>query len=297
MDYDCMIQLRNRSYVMRELACFMRLRLAFELIFKKKDMPVSAFHVVIAFFTFTFLLCCQPRKTPVLSDQVKYAVGDNSRSSLDWSGSYKGFLPCADCSGIEVVISLYTDHSYRLRRRYAGKEDMIREEKGLFEWDRQGRSITLARDGGKYLVGENRLFQLDEDGRRITGALADNYILDKIEADITERYWKLTELAGQDLKNNDADREAYIILKEGSGKVIGAGNCNAISGEFETDSPNRIRFTSLARTYMACQTIQTEEAFLQVLQIADSYHLDNDTLQLFKGRMAPLARFEAVYLR
>jgi len=38
--------------------------------------------------------------------------------------------------------------------------------------------ITLS-DGSKYLVGENQLFMLDTEGNRITGGLAENYILKK----------------------------------------------------------------------------------------------------------------------
>jgi hypothetical protein len=47
---------------------------------------------------------------------------------------------------------------------------------------------------------------------------------------------------------------------------------------------------------MACPNLETETHFFKALQMADNYILNGDTLILNKARMAPLARFEAVYL-
>jgi uncharacterized lipoprotein NlpE involved in copper resistance len=38
----------------------------------------------------------------------------NSRSSLDWAGTYEGVLPCADCPGTKIRLTLNGDGSYRL---------------------------------------------------------------------------------------------------------------------------------------------------------------------------------------
>jgi len=43
--------------------------------------------------------------------------------------------------------------------------------------------------------------------------------------------------------------------------------------------------------------METEREFLQVLETADSYFLKGDTLMLNRARMAPLARFENVFLK
>ena len=49
---------------------------------------------------------------------------------------------------------------------------------------------------------------------------------------------------------------------------------------------------------MACAAgMEVEQAFHEVLRNADSFALDGDRLVLNRARMAPLARFEAVYLR
>lgn len=110
--------------------------------------------------------------------------GDNSQTSLDWSGTYFATLPCANCEGIETWVTLNQDGTFILKTHHMGLND-DRDEiyTGKFTWDKNGSIVTL--EGliggapGKYKVGENQIWHLDEDGNRIEGALADFYILKK----------------------------------------------------------------------------------------------------------------------
>lgn len=109
--------------------------------------------------------------------------GDNSATSLDWNGTYKGTVPCASCEGIETTLTLNIDLTYILSTHYFGRNDALEEDyMGTFTWDKTGSIITLEQVSSgpsKYKVGENRLWQLDMDGNMITGDLADHYILTK----------------------------------------------------------------------------------------------------------------------
>lgn len=110
----------------------------------------------------------------------------NSRNALDWSGSYRGVLPCADCEGIETTVSLQSTGAYTRTIRYVGKSDRAFVEEGVFRWNPEGSSVILQIDDGSeqmYKVGENVLFHLDREGKRITGDLADRYQLLKIDLD------------------------------------------------------------------------------------------------------------------
>lgn len=116
------------------------------------------------------------------------------------------------------------------------------------------------------------------------------------EGDIRERYWKLVELRDQPVTFQN--REPHMILKTGDQHVNGSGGCNSFHGRYALSEPERIRFTQVASTMMACaKGMDTEQEFLKVLESADSYNLQGDHLILNRARMAPLARFEAVYLR
>jgi uncharacterized lipoprotein NlpE involved in copper resistance len=111
------------------------------------------------------------------------AMPDNSSTSLDWPGTYSGIIPCADCEGIETSITLNKDGSYFMTTKYLGKKDAaVNETKGTFAWNKEGNKIALSRIENApawYLVGENRLIQLDMSGNAITGGNAVKYQLGK----------------------------------------------------------------------------------------------------------------------
>jgi uncharacterized lipoprotein NlpE involved in copper resistance len=111
-------------------------------------------------------------------------LGDNSQTSLDWAGTYFNTLPCDSCEGIETWVTLNQDGTFELKTNYLGLND-AREEifTGKFSWDDLGSNVTL--EGligdypGKFKVGENQIWYLDQEGKRMTGALADHYLLKK----------------------------------------------------------------------------------------------------------------------
>lgn len=113
--------------------------------------------------------------------QVEMQVtGDNSMTSLDWAGVYKGELPCADCEGIKTTVTINNDNTYIIEETYLGKDTTSFETKGTFEWDNTGQKILLSNDRNPYFVGENTLILLDSDGNRNIGDLEALYILTKV---------------------------------------------------------------------------------------------------------------------
>ncbi|MDR0791964.1 MAG: copper resistance protein NlpE [Chitinophagaceae bacterium] len=120
------------------------------------------------------------------SETNAITTADNSRVSIDWEGTYTGTVPCADCAGILTKITLKKDNTYNLQIEYMGKEGSAQRFEGTFKWDDSGSVITL---GGlekesmpaAYLVGENKLIQLDMNGKTITGEEASKYELTKTD--------------------------------------------------------------------------------------------------------------------
>jgi len=146
-----------------------------------KTKVIFALTVILAF---SFAGCGNSNKK-TRTDDTPPAVADaahNSRNSLDYEGTYTGTMPCADCSGIEVELTLKGDN-YTLKTTYLGKEDKgqnVFTQNGQYTWNTAGSIITLDNDKDQqYQVGENKLISLDQQGKRITGELADMYILMK----------------------------------------------------------------------------------------------------------------------
>jgi uncharacterized lipoprotein NlpE involved in copper resistance len=124
----------------------------------------------------------QPQiEIPELADETVADDAHSSRISLDWWGKYFGVLPCADCEGIETVVVLNQDNTFVLRTIYLGRGDGTPfETTGEFVWNDAGSTVTLQglhNRPGQYIVGEGTLTQLDMAGQRITGRLADMYVL------------------------------------------------------------------------------------------------------------------------
>jgi uncharacterized lipoprotein NlpE involved in copper resistance len=158
--------------------------------------------IAISFFVLLALISCKKELEPTIkANEAKIdtlnttleensvqdtivASGDNSNTSLDWNGIYKGITPCADCEGIETEITLNKNLSYKKETKYLGKKDsQVNTIEGKFVWNSDGINITLLgikEAPNQYLVGENKLFQLDMSGKRITGNLASKYVLLKI---------------------------------------------------------------------------------------------------------------------
>ncbi len=153
--------------------------------------------LLIALLTAGILSTSCGNRSQKASDDIS-AMADTSRNALDWEGTYYGILPCADCEGIETMITILYKETYVIKTKYLGKDEQVFESKGSFSWNELGNIITLeeypGQEGGqKYLVGENQLFQLDQDGQRITGELAENYRLPKVTSEVLEETLKRFE--------------------------------------------------------------------------------------------------------
>ncbi len=123
------------------------------------------------------LTACGHRGTrPATADQP--SVVAKTTVDPDLFGTYTGTLPAADCPGIAITLTLLADGSYTLRSEYL-ERDITYNEQGRFTIE--GERLTLHPDEGEpttcYRIEENSLRLLGSDGRPVTGALADHYIL------------------------------------------------------------------------------------------------------------------------
>lgn len=144
--------------------------------------------IIISTFAIALLISCktnsssdsQPTNDSITIETAVVAVIDehNAQNSLDYMGTYKGVLPTASGEGMEVTITL-SDNTYTKSTVYIGKDAKPFEEKGSYSWNENGNTITLdnLEKPNQYLVQEGKLVQLDVEGNKITGDLADKYTL------------------------------------------------------------------------------------------------------------------------
>lgn len=254
----------------------------------------------ITIVLFAIILSSCDTKKNVSEEKNKETVIDmhNSMNSLDWNGTYQAILPCADCEGINTVLTLNEDLTYSKNSKYLGEDDAVFQDKGSFSWDETGQIITLNNDDkNQYFIGENRIWMLDRDSKKITGSLAEHYILNKQTPQLTDRHWKLVELNGQKVEyDKKKGNQPYIILRpDEDNKVYGNAGCNRFFGTFELKEGGQIVFSQMGATKMACPNMETEDAFLKVLNTVDNFSLSGETMTFNKAKMAPLAKFEVAY--
>lgn len=114
-------------------------------------------------------------------DSVSMHDEHTSETALDWAGTYQDTIPCADCPGILTTVKLYEDGTYAYNAEYLERNTTL-QDTGRFMWHNNGSVVHLkGKDiDTKYKVGENVLFQTDENGNIIEGEIADLYTIKKV---------------------------------------------------------------------------------------------------------------------
>jgi uncharacterized lipoprotein NlpE involved in copper resistance len=151
--------------------------------------------VIIAMTGLLLAACGESNSDEAVADTTQPGISDaafnpvdtvgaegTASTSIDYAGSYKGIVPCADCEGIETLVELKADKTYKITLKYLGKGDeKPATAAGKWSW-KTGNIIQLEGENfgpDQYFVSEGRIIQLDLSGERITGALADRYVLAK----------------------------------------------------------------------------------------------------------------------
>jgi heat shock protein HslJ len=113
---------------------------------------------------------------------------------------------------------------------------------------------------------------------------------------LTGKKWILKELNGvpiTDTSSNPDNKPIFLEFKDSAKTINGFGGCNGYGGNYELKEGNRIQFSQVVSTMMACENTETEVKLFKVYETADNYFCDGKKLQLNKAKMAPLAVFEA----
>lgn len=271
---------------------------------------------ILAILTISFTSCKKEVKAQDVipaNDSVTVLSDDhNAMNSIDFQGTYKGSLPCADCEAIETTIALKAD-TYTKETIYKGKSKEVFKETGKYSWNKEGNTITLSASEipNQYFVGENILIHLDAKGRRIEGDLASKYQLEKVEISepvvsvqkqeakskvaLKNSKWRLIKLHGNSIVKSKDSKKEYGIIFATDGRFSAFAGCNSMAGSYElNEEASRIKFSKVVSTMMACQDMLTEQELAKVLEITDNYNFDGQMLKLNKGRMATIAEFEII---
>lgn len=231
--------------------------------------------------------------TLVVQDDME-SMGDSNMNALDWSGTYEGELPCADCEGIKTILTINEDNTYVMKETYLGKDNVPKESKGTFNWDEKGQKIIFSDDERPpYFVGENTLTQLDEKGNKIIGDMQSLYIMNKVTDQLVGNKWHLASYQGTEIQYKEAMSEhAYIEFQEDS-TIIGYTGCNNLQGAYDMEDAQKLKFSKLVNTLKACPEMETEGQFLKTINTTAAYAFEDHALVMYDKDHKKIATFKA----
>ncbi len=102
-------------------------------------------------------------------------------ASTNWTGTYQGELPCADCDGIKTVLELKANHTYVLTETYEGRDDKPLVTKGKITIEGNKVIAHDKEEKYQYLLEDNQITMLDTEGKKIDGSMASLYIFKKVK--------------------------------------------------------------------------------------------------------------------
>lgn len=260
-------------------------------------MKTTIFNLILA--AGLSLMSCSPQSiSSTVENEPNLQLNDehNSQNSLDWSGSYTGVEPCADCEGIRTTLKISEDGNYTLTSEYLGKDKpTVNVQNGKFSW-KDGNTIEL--DGFKpgegspyFKVEENKVRHLDTERKTIEGSLANHYVLNKTgNPEAEDIRWEITELYGKPINGNPENY--YLIFNSEKGNLNAKANCNTLTMPYVIGNRYKLTVGDGISTLMACPDSDVEAQLLKALKEADNISVGNGVLTLNKARMTPLAKFK-----
>lgn len=99
-----------------------------------------------------------------------------------WTGSFYGILPCDNCEGTEILITLDFDGKTHYSTREYASDDSGETGVGRARWDETGRIVSVKDYYGTphkfmYDYDKDVLYKLDENDKKYTGPQAASYTL------------------------------------------------------------------------------------------------------------------------
>lgn len=111
----------------------------------------------------------------------------------------------------------------------------------------------------------------------------------KCMAKLTDIKWVLETLNGEKVKLTDSNSEIFIQFNDAEKRVNGRAACNRFFGNYEMND-NKLKFSPMGATRMACPDLQIENQFFQVLDEVDAYTIKENVLT-FLAKNKPVATF------
>lgn len=227
------------------------------------------------------------------SEEINLPDMHTSQTSLDYQGAYYGLLPCADCMGIQLKLTINNDSTYTTESIYLGKSNEIFTKEGKYNWDKFGREIICRIDNqivARYKVEENRIVQFGQQGK-IDGETEARYNLYKNPKAIWNKLWFANSIKGKKIEQIGVIPNLTFLP---NGRVFGSGGCNQLQANYSLNENQTIKISTVSSTKRGCGDIRHYDFELsEAMTQAKSYEVVDNQLYLKDSSQEIIAKFKA----
>ncbi len=223
----------------------------------------------------------------------------NPGNTDTWTGTYRGILPCADCAGVVTELTLSADQNCVINRLYLNAQPKTISKKGKIKWNDDRTEIYVQIEGepdlyNRFHVTSEGLQKLDRNGQNIYTNLTNSYMLSKVKSDgeIASIYWVLDQIRGKAVDPKSKELPFFILFNDG--EIVGNNGCNSFVGMQKHSPEGEFRVSIVSTSLKACSEAKWETQFMNVLDRAEMYKVEDGKLQLLQEGGEPFAVFRRV---
>jgi heat shock protein HslJ len=239
-------------------------------------MIVTRLKVILLLITVLFLVSCNKSGKEDLN---------NSKNSLNWSGSYRGVIPNLHNHGVYIELELTEGLTFTRRTKQFGTKDEVATIKGTFTWAEDGGSIILESDfesqNSILMVEKNKVIWKNIKGIEYSDDEISNYVLSKVPRILFEKEWIITQVSGEYINVRPTDNSEYVYINFSSdeNKIFGYGGCNYFEAYYFLTG-NEISFTPIKATKMTGANIKIESELFTNLKNTQKFEIIDSELFL-----------------
>jgi len=112
-------------------------------------------------------------------------------------------------------------------------------------------------------------------------------------SELYEKEWKLLELNGKAVVLDSTFPKYPHLTFQKENRISGNLGCNGFGGNIAFEAGNSIKISGITSTQMACPNLGVEQSFLDALNNAKSYTVENNILTFSNDKKAITAKLEA----
>ena len=145
-------------------------------------MPSLRSLIILVAFVVLHFSCNNNNNSNNNRPQKEDSITQAKYPEINFSGTFSGLIPCADCPGIELTVSFNPDSSYSESMIYQERNSSFKDSG---QWLRDGKILKVEYSNEQatpryFLIkSDSTIAWLDGDKKEIEGPLKDHYILKK----------------------------------------------------------------------------------------------------------------------